>query len=141
MSDIQGQCAPGERALVAVVNNRRDMDIIRQAGWYRVPLKHYRQPLRVDYLAFYQTKAFSHRERWAVNYYASVCSFSIVRRRDLFPDESWHPRANELYYRIDLGPLRSLPQPLVSRGWRRITFFHTTLTCLLRAQDIGDLRA
>ena len=130
---------PSGRVLIAIMNNPRDWQIIRQAAWYRVPLKHYRRPLRIEYLAFYQSKVFGRQERWAVNYYAPVRSLSIVRRRDLFPDETWHPRADELYFRVNIEPLRRLPHPIVSERWRRVTFIHTTLAQLLRAREIGDL--
>ena len=55
-----------QRVLVAVMNDRRDFEIARHEGWYRIPLK--RAPSRVgaDYLAFYQTKAFGD-EKWAIN--------------------------------------------------------------------------
>lgn len=130
---------PSGRVLVVIVNNQRDWQIVREAGWYRLPLKHYRRPLRIEYLAFYQTKAFGRRERWAVNYYAPVRAHTIVRRRDLFPAEPWHPRADELYYRIEIEPLRELSRPLVSVRWRRVTFIHTTLANLLNAREIGEL--
>lgn len=127
------------RVLIAIMNNRRDWQIACQSGWYRVPLKHYRRPLRIEYLALYQTRTFGRRERWGVNHYAAVRSHSIVRRRDLFPNETWHPRADELYFRIDIEPLRPLPHPVVSARWRRVTFIHTTLAQLLAAREIGDL--
>lgn len=129
---------PGARVLVAIINNRRDLEIARVAGWYRIPLKHAPGPFQADYLAFYQTKAFG-RERWAVNYYARVRSCRIVKRRELFPDEPWHPRAEDDYYRVELGPLQRLERPIVSQRLRRVTFIATTLGKLLSALEINDL--
>jgi hypothetical protein len=41
--------------LVAVVNNRRDLEIARLLGWYRIPVRSAPKAVGVDYLAFYQT--------------------------------------------------------------------------------------
>ncbi len=133
---------PGEeepRVLVAVMNDPRALEIARTEGWYRIPVR--RAPPRVgaDYLAFYQTGAFGPEERWTVNYYAPIRRFRIVRRRDLLPDEADHPRADDEYYKIEIGPLESLPRPIPSRRLRRITFIPTTLTRLLNADEINDL--
>ncbi len=126
------------RVLVAVINDPRDLEIARVQGWYRIPLL--RAPSRVgaDYLAFYQTKIFG-EEAWAINYYAPIKRFLIVSRQDLLPDQSDHPRAKERYYKIEIGPLRRLPNPIPSHRLRRITFIPTTLKHLLRAEEINDL--
>jgi hypothetical protein len=127
-----------QRVLVAVMNDRRDFDIARHEGWYRIPLK--RAPSRVgaDYLAFYQTKAFGD-EKWAINYYASTRRYRLVTRAELLPEETDHPRAAEPYYKVEIGPLQCLPRPIPSRRLRRITFIPTTLERLLGAEEINDL--
>lgn len=124
--------------LVAVLNNRRDFEIARDQGWYRIPLKRAPRRVAADYLAFYQTKVFGD-EGWAVNYYAPVLRYRIVRRAELLPDELDHPRAAEQYYKVEIGPLRRLPRPIPSRRLRRITFIPTTLGRLLAAREINDL--
>ena len=133
---------PGEeepRVLVAVMNDPRALEIARTQGWYRIPVR--RAPPRVgaDYVAFYQTAAFGPEERWAVNYYAPIRRYRIVRRRDLLPDESDHPRADDEYFKIEIGLLEPLPHPIPSRRLRRITFIPTTLQRLLNAKEINDL--
>jgi len=133
---------PGEeepRVLVAVMNDPHALEIARTKGWYRIPIR--RAPPRVgaDYLAFYQTGAFGPEERWAVNYYAPIRRYRIARRRDLLPEEAEHPRADDEYYKIEIGPLQSLPHPIPSRRLRRITFIPTTLKRLLSAKEINDL--
>jgi hypothetical protein len=127
-----------QRVLVAVMNDRRDFEIARHQGWYRIPLK--RAPSRVgaDYLAFYQTKAFGD-EKWAINYYASTRRYRLVTRAELLPEETDHPRAAEPYYKVEIGPLQCLPRPIPSRRLRRITFIPTTLERLLGAEEINDL--
>lgn len=133
---------PGEeepRVLVAVMNDPHALKIARTEGWYRIPIR--RAPPRVgaDYLAFYQTGAFEPEERWAVNYYAPIRRYRIARRRDLLPEEADHPRADDEYYKIEIGPLQSLPHPIPSQRLRRITFIPTTLKRLLSAEEINDL--
>lgn len=130
--------AENSRVLVAVMNNLRDFDIARTEGWYRIPFDRAPSRLGADYLAFYHTKVFR-KERWAVNYYAPTKRFRIVPRRHLLPDEPDHPRAEEAYYKIEIGALERLPHPVPSQRLRRITFIPTTLERLLRAEEINDL--
>ncbi len=127
-----------ERVLVVVMNNKRDFAIARDEGWYRIPVK--RAPMRVgaDYLAFYQTKVFGN-EGYAVNYYAPVRRYHILSRRELLPEEANHSRAADEYYKIEIGALGKLPQPILSQRLRRITFIPTTLDKLLTAKEINDL--
>lgn len=124
--------------LVAVLNSPRDFAIARDLGWYRIPVKRAPRRVAAEYLAFYQTRAFGD-EGWAVNYLAPVRRFRIASRAELLPDEPDHPRATESYYKIEIGPLQRLAQPVPSRSLRRITFIPTTLGRLLAAQEINDL--
>jgi hypothetical protein len=54
-------------------------------------------------------------------------------------DEPDHPHAGHEYYKIQIGPLQVLPQPILSEAWHRITFFYTTGEYLMAAQTINDL--
>ncbi|MCS7222380.1 MAG: UV DNA damage repair endonuclease UvsE [Anaerolineae bacterium] len=126
------------RVLVVVMNNLRDFALAREAGWYRIPLARAPRLVAADYLAFYQTRVFGD-EAWAIHYYAPVRRYRIMTRVELLPEEPNHPRAYERYYKIELGPLRRLERPIPSRRLRRITFIPTTLSRLLRAQEINDL--
>lgn len=126
------------RVLVAVVTRPRDLQLAREACWYRIPLKHLPRQLAAEYLAFYQTAAFG-EERWAVRYYAPILRYRIATRRELLPDEADHPRADERYYRLELGPLHTLPLPVPAARLRRITFIATTFGQLRRARDVREL--
>ncbi len=126
------------RVLVVVMNSPRDFALAREAGWYRIPLARAPRLLAADYLAFYQTRVFGD-EAWAIHYYAPVRRYRIVTRIELLPDEPDHPRAHERYYKIEIGPLQRLEQPIPSRRLRRITFIPTTLSRLLCAREINDL--
>ncbi|MEF3274690.1 MAG: hypothetical protein K6356_09890 [Chloroflexus sp.] len=126
------------RVLVVIVPRPRDLAVVRVAGWYRIPLAHAPPRLAADYLAFYQPAAFG-AERWRVQRYAAVTRYRIALRRELLPEEPRHPRANELYYRIDVGPLCELDRPVLAARLRRITFIATTFGRLQRASDVTDL--
>lgn len=124
-----------QRVLVVVMNNTRDMIMVREQGWYRIPVKRAPAQIAADLMAFYQTGAFG-EEKWAIRYYAPVRGYRLATRRQLLPDEPEHPRAQDLYYRVELGPLQTLPHPIVSAHLRRITFIPTTLQRLLQAREI-----
>ena len=126
------------RVLVAVVPTARDWERIRQEGWYRIPLARAPRRLGAEYLAFYHTKDGGDL-RWTISHYAAVRGFRLARRRELVPEEPDHPRADDLYYRVDLGPLDPLPHPIPSRKLRRVTFIATTLRRLMSAREINDL--
>ena len=126
--------------LVAIVKTPRDLEIARVLGWYRIPLATAPKTMRVDWLAFYQTASFGNR-RWQVEWFARVRGYELLRRADLLREESEHPRANDPYFKVQLGPLQRLDQPVPSARWRRFTFLYTTGERLLRARDMRDLRA
>lgn len=126
-------------ALVGIVTQQKDWDLVRFAHWYRIPVRTAPAGLeKVRYLAFYQTRVFG-EEKWAVNWYAPVLGMSRATRRELLPDEPRHARATAEYWRVELGELRRLLHPIPSRRWRRIVFIPTSLERLLRAKEINDL--
>lgn len=124
--------------LVAVCRSKRDLEIARLLGWYRIPLASAPKTLRVDWLAFFLTSAFG-EERWSVRYLAEVRGYELRRRRELLRDDPDHPRSDEPYYRIQLGPVVALDRPIPARGWRRLTFLYTTGERLQRAEDVRAL--
>jgi hypothetical protein len=108
--------------LIVLLNNQRDRDIERNEHWYRVPAR--RAPEQIThahYIAFYLTKIFGD-EGWAIREYAPVQGRELVRRRDLFPEESVHSRADEAYYKFELEPVIQLSRPIASRRGRRVLF-------------------
>ncbi len=130
--------APEDRILVCLINTPRDLEIARWDHWYRIPVKHAPADYLADILAFYLTAAFGD-EKWAIHEYAQVRGHELVRRIDLFPDQPGHPRANDLYYKMQLGPLQRLSRPIPSLKWRRITFLQTTGDRFLNALDVSEL--
>lgn len=132
------QVPPGEQVLVALLNNKRDLAIAHEQHWYRIPVKKAPRGIEAERIAFYQTKAFG-AEKWAIRYWAEVKARLIVKRSELLPDEPNHARANQEYYKLELGELQQLEQPIISRRGRRILFIPTTLAKFQRAQEINDL--
>ena len=130
-----------DRVLVAIMNNRRDFEIARDEGWYRVPARHAPQSTtEAAVLAFYFTKTFEN-EKWSIRWYGAVRGHELVHRHDLFPNEPDHPRAEEVYYKLQLGPLIELELPIYSLRWRRITFIETSWDRFSAAEEINDLYA
>jgi hypothetical protein len=125
--------------LVAILPAPRDFDIARLFGWYRIPLKSAPKIISVDYLAFYQTQSFGGAGRWQIAYVAEILGHELTRRRDLIRDETDHPRADEEYFKLQIGPLQRLEQPIPAGDWKRITFFYTTGEMFQKAQTINDL--
>ncbi|UCC64296.1 MAG: DUF559 domain-containing protein, partial [Anaerolineae bacterium] len=91
-----------------------------------------------EWLAFYQTKVFG-SEAHAVHYYARVLDVRRRYRWQLFPDQPRDEKSRRLYYQLMLEPLQRLPNPIVSRRWRRIVFIPTTWKKFRRAVEINDL--
>ncbi|NJO40750.1 MAG: hypothetical protein HC769_06630 [Cyanobacteria bacterium CRU_2_1] len=132
---------PGE-VLIAIMNNKRDMEIAREQHWYRIPIdsgeKYLKRCCLPEWVAFYQTKVFG-CEAYSINYYARVLKIQIVDRAQLFPDECQNEKSQKRYYKLELSPLEELPQPIVTRTHRRIAFIPTTLVKLTTAIEIEDL--
>jgi len=114
------------------------MEIAKLLGWYRIPLRTAPKVVAVDYLAFYQTGAFGD-EKWRIEHIAPVRGHELTTRGELLKTESNHPRAKEEYYKIQIGPLERLTQPILAETWRRITFLYTTGEYLLGANSVNDL--
>ena len=129
---------PEDRVLVAVMNRPKDFELARCEGWYRLPERRATAGAFFEYVAFYFTSAFA-EYKWAIHYYARRLGHELVTRRQLLRDEPDHPRADDLYYKLQLGPLQRREPPIVSLRWRRISFIHTTWDRFEAAQEINDL--
>ncbi|MBI3742297.1 MAG: hypothetical protein HY257_11160 [Chloroflexi bacterium] len=128
-----------DAVLVVLMNNARDLKIAREEHWYRIPLKHApAQFSRAKYLAFYLTSAFR-ADKWSIRDYAPVLGHELARRRDLFPTDRDHPRADDAYYKIQIGKLIALPRAITSRVGRRVLFIWTTGAKFSSATELNDL--
>ncbi len=130
--------SPTSLILVAFLPTPRDLEIARLLGWYRIPLRTSPKVVAVDYLAFYQPASFGERgER--IEFVAPVRGHELTTRAELLRDESNHPRANEEYYKIQLGDLEKLNEPILADRWKRLTFLYSTGEYLLKAKTLNDL--
>lgn len=129
---------PEDRVLVAYMPSPADFSLVQNEGWYRIPQKFAPKGLYAEYVAFYFGSKFGD-EKWAIHYYAERLGHELVSRRELLPDEPDHPRADELYYKVQLGRLRQLSRPIISLRWRRVTFMHTTWDRFQDAVELNDL--
>lgn len=130
--------SPTDLVLVCLMPTPRDMEIARLLGWYRIPLRTAPKVVAVDSLAFYQPGSFAERAG-RIEFVAPVRGHELVTRAELLKDEADHPRANEEYFKVQIGPLERLSKPIVAEKWRRLTFLYTTGEYLLKAHTINDL--
>ena len=129
---------PTSLILVCLLPTPRDLELARLLGWYRIPLKTAPKVVAVDYLAFYQPASFG-ETGGQIAYVAELKGHELTTRAELLRDEPDHPRAREEYFKMQIGPLEKLKQPVKAERWRRITFFYTTGEYLLKAQTLADL--
>jgi hypothetical protein len=125
--------------LVCFLPAPRDMEIIRLLGWYRIPLRTAPKVIAVDYLAFYQSGAFGTSHSNRIETFAEVQGHELTTRAELFRDQPEHPRANEEYFKIQIGPVQTLDQPILANRWKRITFLYTTGDLFQKAHIVNDL--
>lgn len=71
--------------------------------------------------------------------YAEVRGHELTTRQDLMRSEPDHPRAKEEYYKVEIGPLLNLQQPIKSERWTRINFFYSLGNLVNQARIINDL--
>lgn len=128
--------------LVAIMNNKLDFALLREQGWYRIPVSSAKKWLKErwppKYLAFYQTSAFG-AEKHSINYFAEVSSIRRVPRWELFPNEPLDERSEKYYYQIFVNQIRKLPKPIYSQRFRRIIFIPTTWKKFISAIEVNDL--
>ncbi len=130
--------SPSALILVAIIPTPEDLQVARVLGWYRIPIRTAPRILNVDFLAFYQPASFSDR-KWRIELLASVLGHELTTRIDLLREEVDHPRADEEYFKVQLGPIQVLPHPILAGEWKRFTFLYTTGEYLRRAGKLTDL--
>ncbi|HSG44576.1 MAG TPA: hypothetical protein VLA72_15615 [Anaerolineales bacterium] len=129
---------PTDLILVCFFQTSRDLEIARLLGWYRIPLRTAPKVVAVDQLAFYQPLAFGDRG-WQIEFVAEVRGHELTTRGELLKEEAGHPRAKEEYYKIQIGALEKLKEPVKSEKWKRLAFLYTTGEYLLKAKSLNDL--
>jgi hypothetical protein len=137
----ENETIPPDHALIltAIIPSPRDLEIARVLGWYRIPFRFAPKIVQVDFIAFYQPAAFGKGHAHCIETFASVCGVELTTRREIIQKEPNHPRADEEYYKIQLGPLTQLKNPIQADKWKRITFLYTTGIRFANAKTINDL--
>lgn len=123
---------------MAFVPDPEDLRRIREEHWYRIPLHFAPKGLHAEYVAFYFGNNFG-VQKWAIHYFARNLGHELTTRRTLLPEQRDHIRADELYYKVQLGDLQTLQNPIISMRWRRVSFIHTTWDRFQDATEINDL--
>ncbi len=130
---------PEDLILVAIIPSPRDLEIARVLGWYRIPLQTAPKTILVDWIAFYQPASFG-MERWSIRSIARIMGVELVTRYEILQEEWNHPRAKEPYYKVQLGQLQRLENPILSERWRRISFLYTIGERFMQARFVEELR-
>ncbi len=126
--------------LVALLPKTSALDILKNEGWYHIPLETAPKRWPPKVLAFYQGKVFGNEEAYKIRYFGEVSQIDIVPRKELFPDDEKNQhKAENLYYRIQLKKIQVRYLPIISYRPRRLVFIPTTLEKFKHAEQINDL--
>ncbi len=142
MRDFAAIGMESDTVIVAILNRLDDFSILQKEGWYRIPAasvdKRLSRHWPPQWLAFYHTRVFGSLA-YGVHYFARVLDVRTAYREELFPDDPIGPKSGRRYHQIFFEPLRTLPQPILSRRWRLIVFIPTTWKKFVGAVEINDL--
>ncbi|MFH1824819.1 MAG: DUF559 domain-containing protein [Candidatus Firestonebacteria bacterium] len=126
-----------EIVLIAVLKNRKDLNVLLKEKWYRIPV--FSLPKRkADYIAFYQPATFG-KSGSSIRYYAEPISYKTLKRIKILPKEFDHPNANDEYYKLKFRKIFKLKSPVRNKSRMRISFGFTTFEKLKRARNITEL--
>lgn len=129
---------PEDRVLVGVINRKRDLLCARDRHWYRIPQKQFMHGVGAEYLAFFLSRAFK-EQNGGIHYYAPWRGLELVYRRDLLPAEPDHPRAGDVYYKVQIGDLLPKVPPILNTTRRTVSFIYTTWDRFVHAREVADL--
>ncbi|MBL8115960.1 MAG: hypothetical protein JNJ78_00390 [Anaerolineae bacterium] len=129
---------PEDRVLVGVINRKRDLDHALQNWWYRIPEGRMKHGVNTEYIAFFLSRAFKERNG-GIYYFAECQGFELVKRRDLIPEEHNHPRADEVYYKLQFRNVKEKSPPVINTTKRSVSFIYTTWDRFVKATTIRDL--
>jgi hypothetical protein len=129
---------PEDRVLVGVINRKRDFEKAQTEHWYRVPQGQAPKGIHAEYLAFYFSRAFKELNG-GIHYYVRRTGMELARRRDLLPEEPKHPRANNVYHKLQFAELRRKDPPILNPTKRPVAFIYTTWDRFQQATELADL--
>ena len=125
--------------LVGVLTRKRDLSILLNEGWYRIPVEAYvsKSAWPPRWLAFYESASI--RKDYGIYRYAPVRHIEERSREELFPGELAGARAGKRYHKVHLGPMRDRTVRFMRP--RRFSFISTSLTRFEGADTVNDLFA
>jgi hypothetical protein len=129
---------PEDRVLVGVINRKRDLQIVQEEKWYRIPQSKMPRGVNTEYVAFFLSRAFKERNG-SIPLFAEFRGVELAYRKDLLPKEANHPRANEVYYKVQVSDLMEKSPPVLNPTRRPIAFIYTTWDRFFHAQTVADL--
>jgi hypothetical protein len=131
---------PETTVLVGVINRKRDFLIAQDQHWYRIPEKSAPRGVEVGVLAFFLSGSPFKEQSGGIHYYAHRRGVELALRRDLLPDQPNHKRADERYYKVQIGPLQPKLPPILNKpNPIAISFIYTTWDRFQAAETIRDL--
>lgn len=131
---------PDDRVLVSVIRRKRDLQLLTHERWYRVPRQQAKDGIYAEYVAFFLSGAAAKSfGASGIHYFARRRGVELVYRHQLLPNETAHPRADEIYYRISIESLLPKVPPILNSRRRVVAFIDTTWDRFVAAQDIADL--
>lgn len=130
---------PDDRVLVGAITRRKDLHHARDNGWYRIPQAKLTRGVHAEYLAFFLSSRVADQPDSGIYYFARRAGVELAYRRDLLPDEANHPRAGDVYYKVQLAEWQEKSPPVLNPTRRSITFIYTTWDRFVHAREIKDL--
>ncbi|MAS33240.1 MAG: hypothetical protein CL610_04495 [Anaerolineaceae bacterium] len=130
---------PDDRVLVGVITRKKDLKLAHDHGWYRVPQSKMPRGVHAEYVAFFLSSRVAGKPDSGIYYYARRDGVELAYRRDLLPDEANHPRADEVYYQVQLADWREKVPPILNPTRRTVAFIYTTWDRFVHAREIKDL--
>lgn len=127
--------------LIALMNNASDFKIVKENGWYRIPVKSAPTNIKDNsarIIAFYHTKEFK-KEKYSIKWYGEIKRTLIVKREQLFPSEAINSKSGKEYFKIEIGALKELSIPIISMRPRRILFIPTTSEKFFSVKEVNFL--
>ncbi len=123
------------------MNNKNDFRIAKENLWYRIPIKNAPPIIRngnAKLISFYHTSEFE-KEKSTIQWFAEIRKISVVKRKELFPNEIQNEKTDKEYFKIEFAPLKQLPIPIISLRPRRILFIPTSEEKFFSSKEINFL--
>jgi hypothetical protein len=130
---------PEDRVLVGVMNTKRDFSFAKDNSWYRIPQKRMPNGIHVEYIAFFLSGAVFKEKSGGIHYFAQKRGVELAYRHQLVTNQPNHQRANEVYFKVQLGELREKSPPITNLTHRTIAFVYSTWDRFVHARTIADL--